>query len=233
MKQRMSFKAPIVLFFLLAINTLQANAQTESVIDSNNDSYITMNIFSPISVQNMSRWSVGYIQGINEKWKAGIDFGYGNETVSPFNFGHIDNKNYQLWEVRPELYYILDPARKTKKYFSTELFYINHSSIFRDGEYYTESDGKMAFDKLDYKREKYGFNLKYGFIIPFGKKLGMNVFTGAGLRIREVRFSNIVNPRIEDEEPDDDYFGANKHTTREGVAFGANFSLGCKLYFGL
>ncbi len=189
-------------------------------------SYITFNLLSPVD-QFVPRWRIGYIKSINQKWKAGIEFGYGNKILA---FADIDDDNeddYQLWEIRPELYYMLNPLKKTQKYISAELFYIHHKDILHYGVYQPKDANGVIYDQANYFRQKYGMHLNYGYFIHTGKRFGLNVYSGMGFRIRNNNYSNVINP----ETTDSTMLGEIEfYRDYEGVKFGVDFSLGLKLF---
>lgn len=209
----------IGMLIVLILKTSGLNAQTSDSIKYQvlkENSYITFNILSPVD-QLVPRWRIGYIKSINPNWKAGIELGYGNKTLAFADFDNENGDDYQLWEIRPELYCVLNPLKRTQKYVSTELFYINHTDVFYN---------KIGYDRADYSRQKYGFHLKYGLIIPIAKHFGLNIYTGLGLRIRSNSYTNIVNPTF---EPDHRDFYIGSYKDFEGVKTGVDFSLGVKL----
>ncbi len=233
MNQQQMLKTFIRSIVFSLFSFINGNAQSNIDNKSSENSYITFNLFSPINNLN-PRWRVGYIKPINEKWKIGLDAGYGNRNISLTGLRTKIGENYQLWEIRPELYYILKPDRKTKNYFSLELFFINHKDVFYDDYFYTENNGAFSYDKANYFRKKYGFNLKYGFIIYSKKRVGFNVYTGLGLRFRKNTFSNVENPNTAYLGPEGgDMLGIYYYKNTEGTRFGANFSFGMKLYYRL
>lgn len=218
----------IAILLIVFLSTSIVNAQDNDSLKTQplkEKSYITFNLLSPVD-QFVPSWRIGYIKSINQKWKAGIEFGYGNKKLA---FADIDDDNeddYQLWEIRPELYFILDPLKKTKKYVSVELFYINHKDILHYGVYQPKNANGVIYDQANYFRQKYGMHLKYGCFINTGKRFGLNVFTGLGFRIRNNNYSNVINP-----ETSDNRMGGEIEFYRdyEGVKFGFDFSLGLKL----
>ncbi len=233
MTQRQTKRILIIFSFISLFILINGNAQTNVEKNLTNKSYLTLNLLSPINTLS-PRWRVGYIRNLNNKWKIGLDIGFGKRSLSFSDFGEKIGKNYQLWEIRPELYYIINPKRKTKKYFSLELFYINHKDVFYNGHYFPENGESLSYDKSDYNRKKYGLNLKYGFIIYSKNRFGFNIYTGLGLRVRKNTFLNIINPDIVDLGPEGgDMFGFYNYKNEEGTRFGANFSFAFKLYYKL
>ncbi len=231
-KKTQNIQLSITILLILILSMVKVNAQTDEIKNlGNNNSYFTINLLSSINTFS-PRWRIGYIRNINKKWKAGLDIGYGNRNLSFSDFGDKIGKDYQIWELRPELYYIINPARKTKKYFSVELFYINHKDVFYEDHYFPIDKESMSYDKSDFNRQKYGLNLKYGFIIYSKKRLGINLYTGLGMRVRKNTFSNVINPNFIDLGAEgQDMFGFDNYKNEEGTAFGPNFSFGFKLYY--
>lgn len=219
----------LLIYFFCITNSYAQNKEIQKTEEYNNSSYVTMNLLAPL-IAISPRWRFGYIKNINERWKIGIDLGYGNSSLTFYN--NIGD-NYELWEIRPEIYYFLK-SRKTHNYFSIEPFYINHKDVFMDSHYFPEYGESTRFDQSNYRRQKYGVNFKYGFLFNTKRKIGFNFYTGLGLRIRKNTFSEIINPRIVDLGPEGgDFFGINGHKHIEGSNFGLNLVLGIKLNLGL
>lgn len=219
-----------LLICTLSIKSSNAqNREAPKTSEYNNDSYLTFNLLSSINPIS-PRWRIGYIENINDRWKVGIDLGYGNHHIIYYDLGN----NYELWEIRPEFYYFLKTRRKTKKYLSVEPFYINHKDVFNIGHYFPIDGESLSYEKANYERQKFGVNFKYGFLFNSRKRIGFNLYTGLGLRIRNNSFSNITDPNIVDLGPEGgDMFGLDNYKNVEGVNFGVHFSLGIKINYKL
>jgi hypothetical protein len=191
------------------------------------DSYFTFDIFSSINTFS-PRWRIGYIRNINSNWKAGLNIGYGNWALSYTRFTEKTGKDYQLWEIRPEIYHVFNPKNKTQRYLSVEIFYIHHQDLFHNDLYQRKSVGLMRYDQANYLRHKYGFNLNVGEFVNIGNRFGLNLFTGLGIRIRDNSFSEVINPTPEEEFRDMFYVTAYKEI--EGIKLGLNLSAGIRLY---
>ncbi len=229
----MKRKINLIAFFLFYLScTANIYAQKDNIEDYSNASYLTINTLSSLNTFS-PRWRAGYIKNINDKWKIGLDIGYGIRNLSFSGFGDKIGNDYQLWEIRPELYYILKPERKTKKYFSIELFYINHTDVFFHEHYISKNKEYLSYNKANFKRYKYGFHLKYGFIIYSKKRLGFNLYSGLGLKIRNVIFSKVINPKIDLDYSERDMVIFDEYKGIEGSNFGVNLTLGFKLYYRL
>jgi len=64
--------------------------------------------------------------------------------------------------------------------------------------------------------------------------MGLNIYAGLGLRVRENGFSKVLNPHSTDLGAEGgDMFGFSVYETDEGVNFGVNFSFGLKLCYRL
>ena len=192
------------------------------------ESFLTVDLLSSLNVFS-PRYKVGYIRDINSKWKIGFNLGYGNKNISiTHSLSHF-NDNLKIWEIRPEIYNVLKRNDKTIKYVSAEFYYINHKDVFNDRYFYPVKGGEISYDQTDYLREKYGFNLNIGEIIYYQKNFKINIYAGLGLRMRNVTFSNIVNPR--NTQTFVDMFDFNQYKEKEGLDFGLSYSLGLKLLF--
>ncbi len=224
---------------LLFISSSFLYAQTNSSISTkplNESSFATFSIFSSLDPFN-PRYRVGYIQNLSPKWKLGVDLGYGSRKLSwssslftttyLTSFGGAVEEDYRLWEIRPELYYIIDPSHKYLQYISTEVFYIHQTDAYQHDHVDKNDMGYFNFDKADFKRQKIGSHIKYGIFINPGEKLGLNVYTGIGFRFRNNTFSDIINlvPYDDPREVAVDY------NEVEGLFFGFNFSFGFRLYY--
>ena len=216
----------IIILITIVLTSSFLTAQNDIDIKPNNESYFTIDLISPFYINQevfTPRWRLGYIKNLNSKYKIGIDFGYGNKSISVIS---ADDK-YKLWEIRPELYYILNPERKTLKYFALELFYLNQNQKFTSETYLSETDGYLRYDSADYKRNKFGVIPKFGMFINISNRIGLNIYTGIGIKIRNNDYSNVLNAEeiIDFQEHISPYF------REEGTQLGIEFSLGLKLYY--
>ncbi len=208
-----------------------AQTETDSAeISSTKKSYLTLDLSTPVNIV-APRYRIGYIQTLSPKWKIGVDLGYGSEYTTFKTFINNDNSDYQLFEVRSEVYYVFNPTRRVSQYISGEVYVVLHSEEYTYDTFYDDDDLSIHYDKADMHREKYGVNLKYGVFVPFGNKVGMNAYIGAGPRIRNVEFDNLVNPNVYDDYIDDEFGFVNHHYVEEGTNFGFNFALGFKFFY--
>jgi len=219
----------LVLFLLL--NCFSTKAQEEET--PKKAGFITFNMTSPL-LSYAPRWDVGYYRHLNERWLLGVEVGYGNYG-SAINFKmdyEVIEKDYQLFEIRPEVIYIMTPNRKSKRFFSGELYYISHTDHFTTDSY-EAGNYRYRFEQADYKRIKYGVNLNYGMIINFTKNFGIIPKIGFGWRFRDVKYSNQVGlvESLNGDEDEIEFPNTEGYITDSGKKSGPNFVFDVKLFF--
>lgn len=222
----MKFKFIAIICALFTFN----NSQSQEKEEVNFNSFLSISIFSP-TISNAPRWNVGYQRKIIDQYWLGLKLGYGdyNNTINYTKNGGQIKDNYQLFEIRPEVFYDLKPNSKLKHLISLELFYINHTDQFSNNTYYDRNQNTyFRYDLADYKREKYGFNINNNFILYLGKRLAFMQSFGVGFRHRNVSYINTVN---EVEDPffeSESIFGSGKNSIRaKGIqnGFSVNFDI--------
>lgn len=205
--------------------------QSDSVNDTLGKSYITLNLLAPVDVY-LPRWRAGYIKKLDRRWKIGMDVGYGNREITFEGFKGFMGDKYRIWEIRSQLYFILNPERKAENYVSVELFYVNHKDAFNGGDYFSEDGPFYHFDFAKLRRQKYGLNLIHGFLFYSKWRIGLNGYIGIGVKIRDNTFSDVTNPIKMDPGPEGgDMAGIMDYQRIEGLVVGVNPVLGIKLYY--
>lgn len=220
----------LLLIFLFPLLSYSQTEKPEPEFPNAGNSYVTLDLLTPFDPYN-PRYRIGFIQSLNKTWSIGLDVGYGNEAITISNDGTGPGEDYKLYEIRSEIYHILNPTRRVNHYLSGEIFYINHSETFLDNSYQPENDGSVIdYESADYSRKKYGIHIKYGVMLPFGENVGMNFYVGAGVRVRQNKFSNVV---VTDEWHDNEYhfhlFDISPR--KEGTHTAPNFALGIKFFY--
>ena len=206
-------------------------AQTDQQNDTIGKSYVTINLLAPLDVY-LPRWRMGYIKKIDNKWKIGLDIGYGNHDITLSGFRNYIEEQYRIGEIRPQFYYILNPERKAENYVSVELFYVNHKDVFDGGDYFSENGSFQQYDSANFRRQKYGINLIHGFLFYSKWRIGVNGYIGIGLKIRNKTFSDVINPKEMDPGIEGgDMAGIMDYRRVEGIKVGVNPVLGIKLYY--
>ena len=220
----------ITCFLVLVFQITQVNGQNDS-IKSSNDSYISFDLTTLLD-SRAPRLRASYFKDINSHWKIGTAVGYGNRGLSFFAGNNNSDRiqdDYKLWEVRPEIIWIENPEDEDKRYLSLELFYVNHTDVLLQGEF--RQDGLIVpYNSVDYQRQKYGLNIKYGFILDINDRLSFNLYSGLGFRIRNNVFKNAD---ISDDFFSRNIFGGIKYREQGGSDFNYNFPLGLKLLYRL
>jgi hypothetical protein len=220
------------ILLLLLLLPIGIYAQTKKDVEPKNESYFTTDLFSPFYFQGnlrgfsnngTPRWRIGYIKNINSKIKIGIDIGYGNQSNSIIQ----TFDNYSLWEIRPEYYHIINPKRKTLRYFSLELFYLNQNEKFKNQSFFSEQNEYLTFDRANYNRQKIGLIPKFGMFVNLSNRIGLNWYTGVGLNYRINSYDDFVNLRSTQFE--EEHF--SPYYRKEGNKIGVEFTIGLKMYY--
>jgi hypothetical protein len=223
----------LILLLLLCVTTFifGQNENDKTDFPNENNSYVSFDLSTPINFV-APRYRFGYIHSLDENWRIGADLGFGSELTTWKLIVDNDNDNYLLLEARFELYHIINPTKRVNIYVSGETYVIHHQEVYYNGDFESENNFlTIRYDRADFKRVKYGLNLKFGVMIPFGDKLGMNAYIGAGPRIRDVTFRNIINPIEVIDDYDEDYGWWDSQYKTEGTELGFNFTLGLKFFY--
>ena len=221
----------ILLLFILVIEINSVFGQTTN--EKNN--FLNLNLISPIYSYS-PRWNLGYHRVLNRHFILGAEVGFGSYGVSINNAADADwiEDEYFSFEFSPELKYMINPADKTKMFASVDLFYIYHSDNLKDRTYEDQTDMNFyRYESADYQRHKFGLNLNYGFIINFSDTFGLIPKIGLGVKMRDVNFSNIKNPVVDNnyEESDTFFPTSNDFLTVEGFHTNVNFNFELQFYF--
>ncbi len=221
----------LVVLFLIGF-TSSITAQSDYL---EKNSYITFDLNSPI-INYSPRYEIGYYRHLDERLIVGAEFGFGNYRTT-INFaaeGNWIEKDYESFSIAPEIKYILNPSRKTRKFISAELFYIYHSDKLSNRSYTnTDFTKTSSYDRADYQRNKFGLNFNYGMIINLSNSIGLIPKIGAGVKIRDVKFSNAENlittnvGSYEDCSPD----FISRHIEVEGLITRFNFNFEMQLFY--
>jgi len=218
-----------VSFLLLFLTVITNVCSQKNVIDErvNTSSYITL---SPLSLLDFHapRLRMGFTQHVAEHLKIGFDLGIGGGTGL---LSKRESEDDILWEVRPEIYYILKPESRTTKYLSTEFFYIAQSNTLLNNVYDREDDMRIRYDRADFERQKYGVHFKFGLFLNTGRHWGFNFYGGIGFRWATIAFSNLVN--AEEDTTRHQGHGYETIYDAERSNFRPNPSLGAKIYYKL
>lgn len=205
------------------------NDNSETFIDAKS-TYLTFDMATPLFPVN-PRYSFGVIQSVSPKWKLGVDFGVGADEIS-FNWTERDDQeDWSVYEIRLDVYRVFNPTRIVQHYMGAEVFFNYHENALTNEEYRLDRDDnfEIRYDSADLERVKYGFNLKYGVFIPFAPNAGMNIYVGAGIRIRDNKHTNVVNAFTDTDLDDDTWF--ERYHYYEGVTVRPNVTGGFKLYY--
>ncbi|MHA3788950.1 hypothetical protein ACX0HA_12110 [Flavobacterium hauense] len=218
-----------ILLLLLCISPLSAIAQ-----DTISKSIISLGLLSSTFSQ-APRWDIGYIHKIDKRIWVGMEIGYGNyDMVFHGSSGDENNeKDYQLFEIRPSVYYDLRPTGKLKHIPSIELYYIHHTDTYYT-DWYHDNDVPMwyRYQQADYKRQKYGLNVNYNLLYNFGKHFSLMQTIGVGIKIRDVKYTNVTGKEeAPNHEESDVFFATTNYIVETGTNVGFNFNMDLKLLY--
>lgn len=229
-----------VLFFLCVTSLFsQEEIEISNLGPSTPKSYITFSALAPIALET-PRYRFGYTLPIGEKWMAGLDAGYGSESIVVTIIDRIRSEDYQLYEFRAEVYYRIDAKRKNAHYLSMELGYLNHQETFLDNFFKREiEDTFQYYKRVNFQRKRAALTLKYGAFYDLWDQFGIHIYYGIGIRQRAIQYSNLVDRNdgqnndipSADEDSFDEYGFVNRYYREEGTFLGFNFQLGFKLYY--
>ena len=231
----------VLVCVLFLANNSKLCAQNENSLNESTkyrqDYFVTINLESQANILN-PRWKIGFIKTIHSRLKFGVDIAYGNpnlsfwkaETKSTSN--PIFTEHYRLWEFSPQLYYSINSNNGLPTYISATLFYINHKDIYYKSIYYLSREGTFGvyYKQANYTRKKYGLVFNYGVLIPISKNIGLNIYTGLGVRLKKNQFTKVIGETTGDFRRTDT-MNILAYRDNKGLYFGSNFSFGIKLYF--
>ena len=200
---------------------------------------VTLSLLSPV-VTYAPRYNAGYTYRFADRWFAGIEAGYGNYATAISMTKGSSNRSffndYELWEVRPEIFYSLTGDEQPEHLLSAEFFYICHTDNLKNREYNTGSAFEYRFDSADYKRIKSGVNINYSLFFYFSDHFGLLTKPGFGVKRREVTFSNVQNPVYRDTSGNDesgDFLGISNYLENAGTKTSVSFNFDVKLFYKL
>ena len=160
----------------------------------------SINLVTPFDV-NFPRYRFGYLRLVAPKLAVGGELGIGSAPfVAHISSGWNTNEipmDYRLWEVRTEARFFMAGTRKhVSPYIAAELFYIHSKQSLYDKAYIPENaEEAVHYDRADFVRKKSGTHIKAGILWTAGPHVAFEVYAGAGFRIRNNSFYNLVNPQ--------------------------------------
>lgn len=162
-------------------------------------SIITVSSFAPFRDQ---RFNVGYMHRLNSRWWLGTELAYGQKGMTPYNLGF--DGDYRIYEIKPEVYYSLDPKSRLKHFLSAELYYLNHSSERKNAGYYDSAGQYYTYDSADFKRIRKGLSINYSILLHRESSwFGFMPKVGIGIARRTIRYEHIQGKQFAFEGPDD------------------------------
>jgi hypothetical protein len=197
-------------------------------------SYLSLSLVSPITP--FPRINVGYTKPLNSHWSVGGSVGVGFQGL-PYTNG--DSSNYSLYEIRPEVLYIIGKGEKYTNYVGLELFYINSKETLISDTFEPVNDANgtvdlIAFDRADYQRVKNGVLVNFGEYTRLSNTLMLRVNFGLGVRFKDNSYSNIENPNFRGFDFEENFLFSDTNPRREeGFSTGFEFNMDFKLIYKL
>lgn len=212
---------------ILLILLVSCSLQAQETLHKNR---LTVGLINQIEVA--PRYNLGYFRDITEKISVGVTFGYGNYNIMYVQPAE-NTENYKLFEIRPEIMFFHRTTKKSPHYVSAEFFYINHTDRFSKSYYY-KNNRDVFFDQANYQRTKMGLNINYGIVVSFNKnkRFGMIPEMGLGYKIRNVKFSNIINEKVSESESEGCFPYSSENMYHElGTIKNIHFNFNWRLYY--
>ena len=224
-------KVFITIIFLMVFS--KSNAQIPK------NGFVGIDIYPVNPYTAAPRWTVGYHHRINERYFAGLKFGYADDALINNIWYNALDENYHSFYISGELIYLVKPLAipedkgHWKMFFFSDMYYISHKETLINKDYIPENtDEYISFERADYEREKYGINLGTGFFIPIYNSIYLIPKAGIGPSIRNVQFENIsgIHDYV-DEEYQHDFPFVQAYREVEGQKWVFNIYLEFKIAY--
>ncbi len=182
----------LALFFIIQSSSAQ-EYQTEV---KNRLSFKVMPL-SLLSQMHRVRFGLEFIS--KGRFGYNLDAGFGNEAtfILPSYARLLDDnrweKDYQFFEIRPEVKYLYINKKHLYLYSAIELFYMQMNTTMIEGKYKKKGvDFAYSYDQANLHTKKYGFIYKMGLGIVVAS-FSVEFYAGIGLANIEVKYSDVVN----------------------------------------
>lgn len=161
-------------------------------------SIITISGLAPLRDQ---RWNVGYMHKLNKRWWIGAEVAYGQKGMTPYNLGF--EGDFKVFEIKPELYYSLNPQSRLKHFISAEISYLNHRSERADDGYYDTAGQYYNYTAADFKRIRKALTINYSILLGRSSSwFGFMPKVGLGIAHRSISYHNVEGKTLSDEPID-------------------------------
>ncbi len=219
------------------LNRLNAQDNGKGILTEGSDknSFITINFIPPF-LYDVPRVHVGYYKALNSRVIVGGELGYGSAEL--FNkrpwVGKVEGgTQYRAFEISPEVILLSKKNRKVRSFVSANVAFVRHTDVL-EGDEFEEDNGPnfIRFSSADYRRLKFSITISAGLIFNITKKIGLITKLGGGVKMRSVKFSNLVDPSVRT-MPNSDVYVHWPAYNQEGTKFGFDLNVDFKLYFKL
>jgi hypothetical protein len=190
-------KSTLLLFCLLVVG-FPGQSQDSLVQAQSRSIWISLDL-PPILDPYSPRYRLGLLTSLSDDILASLHLGIGGaDFVVPKESMGSD---YQFFEIRPEIRYLLHNQPGFQFFSSLEPFFLSHRDHYQNMSFYDGQD-HYTYDFADFSRMKTGLNLKMGILAYFGS-MGIEFYCGGGVAHRVTSFDNLVNL----EKDNDSYSG--------------------------
>jgi hypothetical protein len=131
-----------------------------------------------------------------------LEIGFGNRHLNHKRLEDLVwGQAYSFFEVRSEVKWYRQEARQFATYFGLEVFYYNMTDHLTNNSYYPDRNAEeLLYDEADFRKEKIAFQFKAGIKFLATRRFVMDFYQGIGLAYRNIRYSNVVNPRLDESD---------------------------------
>lgn len=172
--------------------------QSERQNRERDQSIITVSGLAPLRDQ---RWNIGYLHKLNKRWWIGAEMAYGQKGMTPYNLGF--EGDFKVFEIKPELYYSLNPQSRLKHFISAEFSYLNHTSLRTNDGYYDTNGQYYTYTAADFKRIRKALTINYSILL--GRRsswFGFMPKVGLGIAHRSISYDHVQGKTFSDEPID-------------------------------
>lgn len=182
-----------VIYLLLLFWIISTQVSFTQETYDNSSLAIKLMPFSILDKTPRYRLGLEYIS--NHQLGYSLDFGYGNSPLNGWRARNEWGDDFSVYEIRPELKYLIKNKKKYNLYLALELFYIDLTV----GSEFSSYSPEDSFDRISYEsatlnRTKFGFHLKGGANIITHYRFNIDLYYGLGFARRIVDYTDVVNP---------------------------------------
>jgi len=136
-------------------------------------------------------------------------FSYGLGVGAGFKGMHLPfipvsgkrSRSYGLFEIRPEIKFYWLKRETLGWYIAAEGSYVNVKRTFSKGYHYLNDTLQVGFDRAAFAKSKFGLVGKAGVKFLIEDRFTMDFYTGLGIAVTRVKYSDIEQPKVHSYDP--------------------------------